>query len=111
MKARTPETGTAAAPATFDRKAVGVSLAIAIVAGVFGAAFLFAPRACEGGLDLYFWSGVAALIMLAILPFVLRLGGSFLGSIGWAFGLLLLGAATWIGALVAANFQILCRLF
>jgi hypothetical protein len=95
----------------FDRRIVGLSIAIAIGAGVLGSAFLFAPRACEGGLDIYLWSGVAALVMLAILPFVLRLGGSVLGSTGWAFGLVLLGAATWVGGLAAANFRILCRLF
>ena len=84
---------------------------MAIVAGIFAAAFLFAPRACEGGLDFYFWSGGAALVMLAILPFVMRQGGSLLGVMGWSFGLLLLGAATWVGGLAAANFRILCRLF
>lgn len=96
---------------TPHRRTAGISVAIAVVAGVFASAFLFAPRACEGGLDLYFWSGAAALVMLAMLPFVLRLGGSVLRSMGWAFGLLLLGAAAWVGGLLAANFRILCRLF
>jgi hypothetical protein len=94
-----------------DRRATGVSVACAILAGVFASAFVFAPRACEGGLDLYFWSGVGALVMLVILPFLVHLGGSILGSIGWAFGFFLLGIGVWVGGLVAANVQILCRLF
>jgi hypothetical protein len=100
-----------AAAVRSDRPLIGISVAIAIVAGVFTSAFLFAPRACEGGLDLYFGSGIAALVMLTILPFVARHRGSLLGAMGRSFGLLLLGAATWVGGLVAANFRILCRLF
>jgi hypothetical protein len=93
------------------RRTAGLSITVTILAGVFASAFVFAPRSCEGGLDLYFWSGVAGLTMLAILPFVVRAGASLLGSIGWAFGLLLLGAGVWLGGLLAANVQILCRLF
>jgi hypothetical protein len=96
---------------TTDRRVVGLSVAGVILAGVLASAFVFAPRACEGGLDLYFWSGVAGLVMLVSLPFVVHLGGSILGSIGWAFGFFLLGVGVWLGGLVAANVQILCRLF
>ena len=49
--------------------------------------------------------------MLVSLPFLMHLGGSVLGSLGWAFGLLLLGIGVWLAGLFAANVTILCRLF
>jgi hypothetical protein len=60
---------------------------------------------------MYFVSGVGALALLLALPFITHLGGSALGSLGWAFGLLILGIGVWLAGLLAANFQILCRLF
>ena len=96
---------------TIDRRTAGVCAVGAILAGVFASAFVLAPRACEGGLELYFWSGVAGLVALVILPFLVRLGGSVLGSVGWAFGFFLLGASVWVGGLAAANVRIVCRLF
>ena len=60
---------------------------------------------------MYFVSGVAALALLLALPFLTHLGGSVLGSLGWAFGLMVLGVGVWLAGLLAANVQILCRLF
>ena len=60
---------------------IGVGLAALIGLVVFALGFIVAPHACEGGLDVYFWCGVAALAALLALPFV------------------------------AANVRIICRLF
>jgi hypothetical protein len=94
-----------------NRRTVGFSIAGIIAASVFALAFAVASRACEGGLDLYFWSGVAALAILVTLPFLMHFGGSLLGSLGWAFGLLLFGIGVWLAGLFAANVRIICRLF
>ena len=94
-----------------NRRTVGRGIAGAIFATVFALAFIVAPSACEGGFGVYFVSGVVALAMLVSLPFLMHLGGSVLGSLGWAFGLLLLGIGVWLAGLLAANVTILCRLF
>jgi len=83
----------------------------AIAAIVFAAAFLLAPQACEGGLEIYFWCGVAALTILLGLPFVLRTGQSLLARIAWALGLVAFGIGVWLGGLLAADMRIICRLF
>jgi len=90
---------------------IGLSLAASIGLVVFVLAFVVAPHACEGGLGLYFWCGVAALVALLALPFATRMSGSFLASLGWAVGFLALGFGIWLGGLVAANVRIICRLF
>ena len=94
-----------------NRRALVLGVAAAIGAIVFGLAYALAPRACEGGFDLYVWSGIAALVALFALPFVARVGHSVAGSIGWAFGLTTFGLAVWIAGLVTANVFVLCRLF
>jgi len=90
---------------------IGLSLAASIGLVIFALAFVIAPHACEGGLDLYFWCGVAALAALLALPFATHMSGSLLASLGWAVGFLVLGFAVWLGGLVAANVRIICRLF
>jgi hypothetical protein len=57
-------------------------------AALFLSAFVVAPKACEGGLEVYFWAGVAGLVALLALPFVVRTGSSLLASLAWslAFG-------------------------
>jgi hypothetical protein len=57
-----------------NRRTVGSSIAGIISASVFALAFGVASRACEGGLELYFWSGVAALAILVTLPFLMHFG-------------------------------------
>ena len=89
----------------------GLSIAVAIAAGIFGLAFLVAPKACEGGNEIYFWSGVAALIAWAALPFAMRMGKSLAVRFAIAFGLVAGGFGVWLGGLTAANVQIMCRLF
>lgn len=74
-------------------------------------AFFVAPRACEGGFEIYLQCGVAALIILTALPFVFRIGSSLAVRIVSGFGFVVLGAAAWFVGLVVANVNFLCRLF
>jgi hypothetical protein len=80
-------------------------------AALFLSAFVVAPKACEGGLEVYFWAGVAGLVALLALPFVVRTGSSLLASLAWSLAFGLFGAAVWVGGLSAANVRIICRLF
>ena len=74
-------------------------------------AFVVAPRACEGGFEIYLQCGVAALIVLAALPFVLRSGNSLAVRVVSALGFVGLGVVGWVVGLFAANVSFLCRLF
>jgi hypothetical protein len=74
-------------------------------------AFWVAPRACEGGFEVYLQCGIVALIVLAALPFVLRSGNSLAVRIISALGLFVLGAVGWAVGLIVANVNFLCRLF
>jgi hypothetical protein len=82
-----------------------------ISAALFLSAFAVAPKACEGGLEVYFWAGVAGLVALLALPLVVRTGSSLLGSLAWSSAFVLFGAAVWVAGLSAANVRIICRLF
>jgi len=94
-----------------SRRTIGLSIAGSIGVIIFALAFAVAPHACEGGLGVYFWCGVAALVALLVVPFVTHMSGSLLASLGWAVGFLVLGFGVWLGGLVAANVRIICRLF
>jgi hypothetical protein len=74
-------------------------------------AFWIAPRACEGGFEIYLLCGVAALIVVAALPFILLSGSSLAVRAASALGFVVLGTVAWVVALFAANVNILCRLF
>ena len=74
-------------------------------------AFIVAPRACEGGFEIYLQCGVVALIVLAALPFALRTGNSLALRMVSGLGFVVLGAAAWVAGLVVANVNFLCRLF
>ena len=67
--------------------------------------------ACEGGFETYLQCGVAALIVLAALPFVLRSGNSLAVRVVSALGFVGLGVVGWVVGLFAANVSFLCRLF
>ena len=73
-------------------------------------AFWVAPRACEGGFEIYFLCGIAALVVMAALPF-LRSGNSLSVRVASAFGFVVLGAVAWVVGLFAGNVNFLCRLF
>lgn len=87
-------------------------IAVATVAlFLLSVAFWVAPRSCEGGFEIYFMCGIAALAVMVALPFVLHVGKTLFGRAASALGLVALGAGVWVVGLLAANFQILCRLF
>ena len=90
---------------------IGISMVAVVAFSVLTTAFLIAPRACEGGLEIYFLCGVVALIVLAALPFFRRAGNSVSVRVASALGLVILGVAVWVAGLFIANIQIMCRLF
>ena len=74
-------------------------------------AFFVAPRACEGGFEIYLQSGIVAFIVLAALPFILRSDNSLAVRVVSGLGLVVLGAIAWVVGLFAADVNFLCRLF
>jgi len=90
------------------RATVGFVSAAAIA--VVGLAFLVAPRACHGGLELYVWCGGTALLVLLALPFAAHIGRSTLARIVWALGFVFFGAGAWIAGLFTANVRFICGL-
>lgn len=83
----------------------------ALCTALFASAFVAAPHSCEWGLSAYFWSGVVSVPVLFALPLVLHPAASTRTRIGLAVGFAAVGCGVWFGGLVAANFQLLCRLF
>ena len=84
--------------------------AAAIATGLVVLAFVVAPRSCNGGLELYFWCGGAALLLLFGLPFVSHIGRSTLVRVALAFGFLVFGGGAWLAGLFAANVRFICGL-
>jgi hypothetical protein len=93
-----------------NRARAGFVSAAIIAIGIIGLAFLVAPHACAGGLELYFWSGCTALVVLLALPFAARLGRSLVSRFFWALGFLVLGAGAWLLGLFSANVRFICGL-
>ena len=93
------------------RRTLVISIGGAICAALFGFAFVAAPRSCEWGLAAYFWSGMAALVVLLAIPVAIRTDRSVLGRVALGLGLAAIGAAVWMAGLFAANVRIMCRLF
>jgi len=85
----------------------GGALCLALVA----IAFLTAPRACKGGFDIYFRTGIGALVALAVLPWLLRASRTRLVQCVLSLILPALGGLAWIAGLFAADFRIICTLF
>jgi hypothetical protein len=92
------------------RESVAFTSAAAIATALVGLAFLFAPRACEGGLELYLGCGGAALLLLLALPFAAHLGTSVLVRVAFALGFFVFGAAAWLAGLFVANVRFSCGL-
>jgi hypothetical protein len=90
------------------RERAGFVSAAAIAIALVALAFAVAPRACEGGLELYTWCGGAALLLLLGLPFVARMGRSTLVRVALAFGFVVFGASAWFAGLFAANVRFIC---
>ena len=78
---------------------------------LFAFALVAAPRSCEWGLSAYTWSGLACLVGLGAVPFLVRTeltdGRRLLTGAGLVIGT----AVVWLGGLFAANVRIMCRLF
>jgi hypothetical protein len=88
-------------------KAVLGTVCIALLVFAFAAA----PHSCEWGLSAYFWVGVAAACLLALLP-VLRMRGRPLPArIGLGLGFAAVVVVVSIVGLFAADVRIMCRLF
>jgi len=87
------------------------AIAAGILAAIVVAAFVAAPRSCEGGLNAYFVAGLVAVAALAALPFAARAGRPIANCIGAAAGFATVAVAVWIAALFIANVRIMCRLF
>jgi hypothetical protein len=88
-----------------------VIAAAAVLLLLVSVAFWIAPRTCEGGFEIYLLCGVAALIVVAALPFILRSGNSLPVRAASAVGFVVVGTVAWVVGLFAANVNILCRLF
>lgn len=91
--------------------ATGLAGAAGVGVATFAMAFGAAPHACEGGLTFYFWFGVAAMLALAALPWVVQREQSVPIRLAWSAGFASFAAAMWIAGLFVANLRIICRLF
>lgn len=90
-------------------RAAFISAAV-IAIGLVALAYLVAPRACQGGLELYVWCGGVALLFFIALPVAARMGRSTLVRIAFAVGFLVFGAGAWLAGLFAANVRFICGL-
>ena len=93
-----------------SRPLTGLVVAVALAIGVVGLAFLVAPHACNGGFDLYFWTGAAVLLVLLAVPFVARIGRSLLARFACSIGFVALGLGAWLLGLFGANVRFICGL-
>jgi hypothetical protein len=92
------------------RPTAGFISAAVIAVACVGLAFAVAPRACQGGFEVYFWSGCAALLLLCALPFATHIGRSLLVRLAWATLFLSGGVAAWLVGLFGANVRFICSL-
>ena len=98
-------------PITRPRWRPALALAACLCAALLGIAFIASPRSCEGGLTVYAWSGLVAIIALAAIPARLLRGLGTGKMILAVLGFGALGVVAVIGSLVAADMQVICRLF
>lgn len=88
-----------------------LAVAAALGLGLFALAFVVAPRACSGGLGLYFWAGVAATVAAGAAVAALPRGFGPWRRTGLALALMCGVALAWLAGLFAADVRIMCRLF
>ena len=86
-------------------------VAAALCVAMLVIAFIASPHACEWGLKVYFWSGLAIILALAAIPTWLMRDLGPWKRVFATLGFVALGVAALIGSLVAADMQIICRLF
>ena len=89
----------------------GVVAVAAVAIFLFAVAFWIAPSSCDGGFGIYFVCGIGGLVAMFALPFALGSGNSLFVRIASGLGLVVVGVGVWVAGLVAADFQILCRMF
>ena len=77
---------------------------------LFGFAFVAAPHSCEWGLSAYFWAGVAVVVALLAMPWVLHVAQPLWQRLLVSLLLGSVGALVWLGGLFAANVRIICRM-
>ncbi len=87
------------------------ALAAGLCAAMLAVAFVTAPHACEWGLTVYFWSGMAIILALAALPACLLRHLATWKLVVATLAFVSLGIAVLIGGVVAADMQVICRLF
>jgi hypothetical protein len=83
----------------------------ALCAAMSAFAFVAAPKSCEWGNNAYFWVGVACLMTLLALPWILRGGRSAVAAAGMGIGFVAVGIVVWLAGALAANMRIICALF
>lgn len=86
-------------------------LAAGLCAALLGVAFATAPHACEWGLTVYSWSGVAVTVALAAIPACLLRHLPAWKLVAATLGFFALGIATLVGGVAVADMQVICRLF
>ena len=69
-----------------------------------------ATAAPKSGKRKLFLMGVVALLALAGLPFVARIGRTHARRLGVSLGFVVLGVATWLAGLLLANVRVICGL-
>lgn len=84
---------------------------LACCAALFALAFIVAPHSCEGGLDVYVWSGLGCFVAVLVAPFVLHADQPASRRVGMAAALAGLVIVAWIAGGALANVRIMCRLF
>ena len=72
-------------------------------------AFFCGPYSCKWGNGVYFYSGVANLLLAFILPLLLE-GGSLSHRFLFAILFLLGSALVWVAGFIAFDFKIICRM-
>ena len=72
-------------------------------------AFFCGPYSCKWGNSVYFYSGVASLVVAFVLPLLLE-GGSWPHRLVFATLFLVGSALVWIAGFIAFDFKIICRL-
>ncbi|MBX3651946.1 MAG: hypothetical protein KF771_11300 [Burkholderiales bacterium] len=83
----------------------------ALCAMLFGAAFLVRRLPCGQDLETWLALGLAVLLLLLALPWIMHRNASVLARSGCSAAALVAGIATWVAGFHFAGIPLLCRLF